>query len=288
MASYTTVTENTAGKLGGGLGNNTGTVTLSGGTSFVNNTSDDDEKRNDYWTNRDFADTRFNTLVAPAGLSFVPVAPVYEFSTPTEGELFAKTLTHWEFSATAISSSPIKDWEINWGDGSEVTEILGGPRSRINVTHYFREPGTYTVTIKTTDFDGVVNTITIGSYTVKEQVMEPLAVESFAWVEPELSLQEEQAVVCFAAPLQFASENRIENYLTDLTEIMRQRQMLDLDQLQGSGQKTDSITFTDLVWSDDDIFADEWIDFSEPEVESVWNDVFADDLLTLQAVHGVF
>ena len=209
----TTVTENTAGKYGGGIGNNTGTVLLKGATNIYNNSPDNT------WTKTGSAETWYNTTVAPASFGAVPVAPVYEISTPSEGELFAKTLTYWEFSATAISSSPIKDWEIDWGDGSEPTQILGGPRSRINVTHYFREPGMYSVTIKTSDFDGVVNTITIGTYTVKERVVEPLTVESFAWVEPELAFEfdtpefsSQEPVVSFAAPSLFAGENHLENY----------------------------------------------------------------------------
>ncbi|MCL2303772.1 MAG: hypothetical protein FWC43_00350 [Planctomycetaceae bacterium] len=283
------VKNNTAHKLGGGLGNNTGTVTLQGTTDISKNFSDDEYK--DIWTKTGSAETWYNTTIAPASASFVPVAPVYEISAPTEGELFAKTLTYWEFSAVSISSAPIKDWEINWGDGSENTVVLGGPRSRINVTHYFCVAGTYSVTIKTTDFDGVVNTITIGTYTIKERVVEPLVVESFAWVEPELafgfdtqefSLLEEPAMVSFAAPLPFAGENRIENYLADLAETMRQRQMLDLDQLRSSGQKADNIAFSDLVWADDDIFGDEWINFSEPEESDFWNEVFENDLLLLK------
>jgi hypothetical protein len=283
-----TVTENTARKLGGGLGNNTGTVTLHGNTLIEGNNSGDEYK--EIWTNREIAETRFNTLVAPVGLNFVPTAPTYEISGPTEGELFAKTLTHWEFSATSISSSPIRDWEVNWGDGSESTLVLGGPRSRINVTHYFREAGTYTITIKTTDFDGVVNTITIGTYTVRVKVIEPLAVESFALIEPELvfelgtsefSLLDEPAMVSFAAPMPFASENRIENYLADLTETMRQRQMLDLDQLRSSEQAP--VSLTDLIWADDELFNDEWFDFAGQERESdFWDEVFEGDLLLLK------
>ena len=143
------------------------------------------------------------------------------------------------------------------------------------------------------------------NYTVKEKVVEPLAieplaaesfawiepltVESFAWIESELdvpmafSLPEEPAMVSFAAPMQFAGENRIENYLADLAETMRQRQMLDLDQLRSSGQKADNVTFTDLVWSDDDLFDAEWIGVSEqPEEGDFWDEIFEDDLVLLK------
>jgi hypothetical protein len=291
------VTENTARKLGGGIGNNTGKVTLEGTTSITNNTSLTDNFDDEYSTN-DFVDNRpdpteTSEILEIAPMSFAMAAPVYEISTPSEGELFAKTLTHWEFSATVLSSSPIRDWEINWGDGSDVTEILGGPRSRINVTHYFREAGTYTVTIKTTDFAGMVNTITIGPYTVKEKAVaeEPLVVESFAWVEPELVIEfdtpvfsvQEEPMVSLAAPMQFTESSRFslaESYLSDLAEIMRQRQMLDLDQ---SGQKAESVPFTELIWATDDLFDADWTGLSEePEDADFWGEVFENDLLTLK------
>ena len=283
----TIVTENTARRLGGGLGNNAGTVTLCGTEPYENISAD---AYNDLWTNSEGAVTRHNTIFVPAGLNIVPVAPVYEISGPATGALFAKTLTHWEFSAVSLSFRPIRDWEIDWGDGSDVTEILGGPRSRVSVAHDFREAGTYTITIRTTDFDGVVNTITIGTYEVKAKVMEPLVMKSFVWVEPELafgfdalefSLPEEPALVSFAAPLQFGGENRMENDLADLTETMRQRQMLDLDQQRSSGQKSDGVTFPDLVWADDALFGDEWIPFTDPETDDFWNEMFEEVLLTL-------
>ncbi|MCL2304520.1 MAG: PKD domain-containing protein [Planctomycetaceae bacterium] len=272
----TLVTENTVGKYGGGLGNNMGKAVLNGSTEIINNTPDD------IWSKPEDAVIYHNTLVAPASFGAVPVAPVYEISTPTEGELFAKTLTYWEFSAAAISSSAIKDWEVNWGDGSEPTLVLGGPRSRINVTHYFREAGTYSVTIKTTDFDGVVNTITIGTYTVKERVVEPLSVT--ASIGPELGVQEfsfEAPVVSAAAPMQFTSESRFtEDYLSDLMEIMRQRQMLDLDL---SGQKSEGVSFTELIWEDDELFDAEWIGFAEQQEDSdFWDGIFENDLVLLK------
>ena len=61
---------------------------------------------------------------------------------------------------------------------------------------------------------------------------------------------------------------------------MRQRQMLDLDQ---SGQKPDLVSFTDLIWSDDELFDDEWMNFSESAEEGdFWSDVFDEDLLALK------
>jgi len=70
----------------------------------------------------------------------------------------------------------------------------------------------------------------------------------------------------------------------DLAKTTRQRQMLDVDQLRSSGQKSDNVTFTDLVWVDNDLFADEWFDFSEKQEESdFWSDVLEEDLLLLKS-----
>ena len=270
------VTENTAQRLGGGLGNNKGTV-LRESTNISNNTSADGN--DDVWTNPDGAITWYDNVVAPASLEYVPTALMFEITTPSEDQLLAKTLTFWEFAAVSTTGSPIQDWEIHWGDGSDVTEILGGPRSRVSVTHYFREAGTYTITIKTTDFDGVVNIVTIGIYTVKENRMTPEAapgtplVAAFALEGPEFSLPEGPIVVSFAAPWAALGENRFENYLADLTETMRRRHMLDLDQ---SGRKSERASFTELVW-DGELFDDEWLDFSEQKSDDFWNTVFEEE-----------
>ena len=84
-------------------------------------------------------------------------------------------------------------------------------------------------------------------------------------------------MVSLAAPFYALSENRIGNDLADLTEIMRRRQMLDLDQ---SGQKSESVTFPELVW-DGELFGDEWLDFTEPETSDFWSGVFEEELLVL-------
>ena len=142
-------------------------------------------------------------------------ASTYEVSGPASGELFEKTVTHWEFSAATPSSIAIMDWEIDWGDGSEPTQILGGPRSRVAVAHYFQAPGTYAITVKTTGFDGITTAVTIGTYTVKEKTCEPEA------VLPEFSLQEAPpaAVASFAGRLQPASENHVASAESRLWDI---------------------------------------------------------------------
>ena len=65
------------------------------------------------------------------------------------------------------------------------------------------------------------------------------------------------------------------------TSFVEWLQMLDLDG-RNSGQ-TDHASFTDMIWSDDDLFGDEWMDFSEQtEEDDFWNDVFEEELLVLR------
>jgi len=54
--------------------------------------------------------------------------------------------------------------------------------------------------------------------------------------------------------------------------------MLDLDG-RNSGQ-ADSATFADLIWSDEKLFGDEWMNFSEQSPEAdFWSEVFEDNML---------
>ena len=138
--------------------------------------------------------------------------------------------------------------------------------------------------------------VKIGSYTVQakvfEPVQEPLTVESFALTEPELILNfdtpvfsfQEEPAVSFAAPMPFTETSRFsDNYLSDLMETMRQRQMLDLDQSANSGQKSESIAFSELVWSDDDLLDTDWIGPLEKAGKTdFWSEVLEDDLILLK------
>ena len=79
------------------------------------------------------------------------------------------------------------------------------------------------------------------------------------------------------------SESRFsftDSYLTGLAETMRQRQMLDLDQSGGLGQK--SVSFEELLWGDDEMFETNWTGLSEqPEETDFWDEVFQNDLLPI-------
>ncbi|MCL2304676.1 MAG: alkaline phosphatase [Planctomycetaceae bacterium] len=199
-------------------------------------------------------------------MSPIMAAPIYEVSGPTDGELYEKSLSYWEFSADTASSGPIRDWVVSWGDGSEDTQILGGPRSRISVAHFFREPGTYTITASTTDFFGISMTATIGTYTVQARVE----------TEQEFALQEQSPAVFSTVVLPEAGKSRIEFTDESASETMRLRQMLDLDQSGNFGLKSGRVA--DMVFAEDELFDDEWFDFSE-ERSDFWSEVFEDELL---------
>ncbi|MCL2305111.1 MAG: fibronectin type III domain-containing protein [Planctomycetaceae bacterium] len=195
--------------------------------------------------------------------------PTYEVSGPEAGELLEQTWFHWEISAATASDCPIRDWEVNWGDGSRML-VEGGPRSRISASHSFQTPGTYTVTARTVDFDGVVNTIVVGTYTVSARATKPESA-------PVFSLFEELASIA-ASPLPNGNRIVFAEYTT--TETMRLRQMLDLDHSQNLGQKTNDVT--DVILSDDELFEDEWFDFAEPtKANDFWSNVFENELLSL-------
>ena len=294
--SDSAIIANDAAKLGGGIGNNSGTVTFGNGVFIADNTSNDGLDNVHSYNGGTHSDNYIEERPRSFALSSVNEMPVYEISGPEE--IFEKTMTHWEFSA--VSSIAIKDWEINWGDGSETTQILGGPRSRVSETHYYQEAGTYSITIKTTDFNDNVNSTIIGTYTVKARVIEPLDVED-TLIAPETDIIEftsvESSVVSFASQPQEESltepfvawslpvnESRFtftESYLSEIAETMRQRQMVDLDG-RNSGQ-ADIAAFTDLIWADDELFDHEWMDFSEKtEIADFWSDVFEEELLALR------
>jgi len=271
------ITDNTAKKRGCGLAN-AGMVVLD---QFTFDSVIENDPDNFYGKDPIVEDT---IMRLASSLNIAANTPTYEISSPVAEDLFEKTLTHWGFSA--VSGSAIMDWEINFGDGSEAIKILGGPRSRVSVSHYFQESGTYTITVKTTDFDGIVATAVIGTYTVKGRIIEPIAVEDFALIKPvadmvEFSSQDEPEV-SFATWSLPTNESRFtftESHLSELTETMRHRQMLDLDGRNSS--QGDSAAFTDLIWSDGDLFGDDWMDFSEQSTEAdFWSEVFDEgDLL---------
>ena len=92
---------------------------------------------------------------------------------------------------------------------------------------------------------------------------------SFTSLAQEESLDE--PFVTWSLPTNESRFTITESYLAELAATMRQRQMLDLDQ---SGQKSDRVAVTDIIWSDGELFDDEWFDFTQPEEDTVEADPF--------------
>ena len=197
---------------------------------------------------------------ASVDIRIVAAAPTYTVFAPKMEGLFEKTTTYWDFSAVTSLYRPIMNWEVNWGDGSEKTRILGGPISHISAAHYFRQAGTYTVSVKTTDIDGIETTATIGIYTVKDKIIE----QNFSQQVAELPIGEFQpkseiASLVLSNQLSYPGDEQhtiIDDYVLNVAETMRLRQMLDLDQSHAKSQKSGTVSFAELIWEDDDLFSD--------------------------------
>lgn len=114
---------------------------------------------------------------------------------------------------------------------------------------------------------------------MKPASQEESLTEGFAAQEPDEPSS--ASFITWSLPTNESRFAFMESYnLSELTEIMRQRQMYDLDG-RNSGQ-TENLTFADQIWSDDELYGDEWVDFSEKlEEPDIWSDVFDDDLLAL-------
>lgn len=186
----------------------------------------------------------------------LPTSPSFSISAPSEEQMQARTPTYWDFSATAAAFRPIVKWDIHWGDGSENTEILGGPRSEVIADHFYREPGTYNISITTTDIDGFQSTVSYTSHTVKEKrevvptvAENGVAVEStpeiydsaaiFPATIPESVIGEsEETGFSAAAPLGNETTESVASgviplavvFGADFQESFRIRTMLDLDE----------------------------------------------------------
>ena len=199
----------------------------------------------------------------------------YYVDGPNAGELIAGQVSRWEFSATE-TPSPIRDWSISWGDGTK-TVINGGPRSRISDAHFYRQAGDYTIIIQTTDFDGIVSTATFDVVVAQgAQAVAPIASRPNMIFDTEIL--ETAAAVAVEIPREPAASV---NFRSEVTETMRLRQMLDLDG-RDALQKSAGVAFTDFLWSDGDLFGDEWFDFSAEEKETdFWSGVFEEELLAL-------
>ena len=201
--------------------------------------------------------------VVTANVSIFDVMPTYQVNQPSE--LVAGRFAQWEFAANDTISDPIIKWAINWGDGSE-TVVNGGPLSRIFDTHFYRESKSYTITIKTTDIDGVESSAKLGIYVTPQPTVQQAA------------SHEIPAAELYTHNADYGSKPWEDTTIvkTNADDTMRLRQMLDLDQSRESKAAT---SVADFIWADDgSLFAD-WIDFANEWDSYERTNVFEEELL---------
>ena len=99
----------------------------------------------------------------------IPIAktmPTLSIQGPTKEELVANRITYWEFETTGIVYDPIMSWTIEWGDGTLVTEVIGGPCHRLTIAHSFPKEGNYAMSVTTTGLNGTFFRIPCGEIIV--------------------------------------------------------------------------------------------------------------------------
>lgn len=108
--------------------------------------------------------------IVSAVIRIESTAPTFHVQSPQSQQLISRKTTYWDFSVSTEDYKSIVGWIIDWGDGSENTTYLGGPRSTISLDHYFRNPGQYAITITMIDVHSQTNSIQIGPFLVEESL----------------------------------------------------------------------------------------------------------------------
>ena len=154
------------------------------------------------------------------------------------GPLTANRFSHWEISAVTSANIAIMEWFISWGDGSQNTHIPGGPRSRVNLMHYFGDTGSYQVNITTTNILGEKHTVSI-----------PVHVQGPVLQNADIAQETPQIIaVDFADSKRFVVDNSFREE-TEYFELMGQNSCNP-----GTKKTTNALFFTD----DFDAFEDEY------------------------------
>ncbi|MDQ6903453.1 MAG: PKD domain-containing protein, partial [Bacteroidota bacterium] len=91
-----------------------------------------------------------DSIVKP--LAIVVDGPSAVFKSSGPGECLDNAISFID-SSYANGSSPVQQWQWNWGDGN--TQNLSGP----NFQHVYNIPGTYSVSLKVTDSNGCIDSI---------------------------------------------------------------------------------------------------------------------------------
>ncbi|MCL2305342.1 MAG: hypothetical protein FWC43_08375, partial [Planctomycetaceae bacterium] len=167
---------------------------------------------------------------ASAEITILNVAPTYYVN---HGDLVAGQFTRWEFSAADIPGSAVMKWVINWGDGTE-TVVNGGPRNHISETHRYRESKNYTITIRTTDLNGIESTATLGIHVAAKTQAAPPWDDALTWDSPEAGLWDDGDTIIAGAP--YGADNR------NTSEYMIGNVYVTLVLMESSGSRDPNVT----------------------------------------------
>ncbi len=183
------------------------------------------------------------------------IPPSFSIRGPSQENLTTRMPTYWDFEAIGNVFDPIVNWSIDWGDGTDATVVVGGPRNRVSLSHRFFDAGNYPITITTTGLAGTVSIAVYGAVEVAEKEIVPEIPEQ---VELPPATESQPAPVYANAP-----EMRFSSVFDDLAlreEEMRLRLMIDLDQPEEEPVESPRWTIHDRVLCDALVFdsLDSW------------------------------
>ena len=195
--------------------------------------------------------------IAEANVRIVDAAPTITIGSP---EFVEKRFGYWELEASDSSCDSICKWVIEWGDGQK-TELIGGPRNRVSLSHYYLEAKEYTAKVTVTDDDGIEFSF---NHTINVTPNPQAMLESFQMVEavtPAYSTTPDVETPQ-TMPVYFADNQRFvaENLLHEETEYL---ELMGQNSFNSGTNKATEPAFAD----DFDSFGDEyeWLGITESE-----------------------
>jgi hypothetical protein len=143
--------------------------------------------------------TRDATVTARAGaedgtVTVTAVAtPQVTITVPTAGvEANVPAIFTFTPPAASATANPLRSVVVNWGDGSAL-ENIGAISSPTLISHTYRTPGTYRITVTATDVQGIVGE-TATSVQVNERATVPVTITA---TPPTVSMTTNQGLVVF-------------------------------------------------------------------------------------------
>ena len=198
--------------------------------------------------------------IVEASVKIVDAAPTVTIGS---SDFVEKQLGYWKLEASDVPYDSICKWVIDWGDGQK-TELIGGPRNRVSLLHFYFEAKEYTAKVTVTDDDGIEFSFDCA---INVAAIPQAVFESFQTVEsvtstysaaPDLETPVVVADILTqetppTMPIYFVDNQRFvaENVLREETEYL---ELMGKNSFNPGNDKT-----TELVFADDfDLFEDEY------------------------------